>query len=92
MGEVIPTVLKTEAGTDVSWATVVGLAACQFDEALAGDPLPLATLMMTRAATTTTTRPTASHVNSPAGRPPRAGLRAALGRWLVGFFVATVLL
>ena len=29
--------------------------------------------MMTRAATTTTTSPTAIHVKSPAGRPPRAG-------------------
>ena len=47
MGEVVPTVLKTDAGTDVSWATVVGLAACQVEESVEGVPLPLATLMMT---------------------------------------------
>ena len=50
--------------------------------------------MMTRATTTTTTSPTAIHVNGPAGRPPRAGAFFGVGRWLslpVGF-AATLLL
>jgi hypothetical protein len=67
---------------------------------------PLATLMMTRVATMTTTSPIASHENSPAGRPledfagGRAGARLAAcvaGRFDAVFFfdagdLATMLL
>jgi hypothetical protein len=60
-------------------------------------------LMMTRAATTTTTSPTASHVKSPAGRPvdfvfgrgkfaPGFLVPDAADTFLLGGFLATTLL
>jgi hypothetical protein len=81
------TVLKTEAGTVVSSLTVAGSVAWNVEEPVEAVE-PLVTLMMTRAATTNTTRPTASHVNNPAGRPEDA----LAGGLFEGGFFATVLL
>jgi len=86
-GEETPTVLKTEAGTVVSSENVAESVAWNVDEPVEGDD-PLVTLMMTSAATTSTTRPTASQVNRPAGRPFDALVGGLFG---AGFF-ATVLL
>ena len=99
-GDVMPTALNTEAGTFVICWTVVGLAACQLELLLGGVELPDVSLTMTNATPTTTTRPTASQVNRPAGRPRRAGARLGRpplgrppdGRLTGGFFVATKLL
>src|ERR1700691_6222489 len=73
MGEVTPTELKTDAGTVVSSVSTAELTGTNVVLPGVVGPLPLATLTMTRATTTITTSPTAIQVNSPAGRPPRAG-------------------
>src|ERR1700722_1216156 len=91
-----PTVLKTDMGTLVIWATVVASVATHVVlPGVVGDPLK--TLMSTSAATMTTTSPMASQVNRPAGRPlealaggrvfGRAGGR--LAAWVAGRLDAT---
>jgi hypothetical protein len=93
-GDVTPTVLKTDMGTWVTSATVVGSAGWNPVELVLG-VVPPVTLMMTSTTTTTTTSPMASQVKSPAGRPPLTG--ALLGPPLVGVLLgggdlATILL
>ncbi len=85
--------LKTDAGTVVSAVRFAALMGEKLEEPVLVVP-PLATLMITRAATTMTTSPTASHVKSPAGRPPRAftGGRVVLGRFFCAEVLATMLL
>src|ERR1039458_6038573 len=91
-GELVPIVLKTDAGIFVSSLTVVASVGWKVEEFLLLAVPPLASLMMTRAATTTTTSPTASHVKRPAGRPPLAGARVGAGRFFDAGVLATVLL
>jgi hypothetical protein len=86
-GELTPTVLNTESGTEDIWLMVVASTDSKVDEAFAaGDPLVI--FITTRPTTITRTTPTAIHVKSPAGRPPFAGVWAFL---LAGDF-ATMLL
>jgi len=86
-GEVIPTVLNTDSGTEEIWLIVVASTGSKVVEAFAaGDPLVI--LIATRPTTITRTTPTAIQVKRPAGRPPFAGVWAFL---LAGDF-ATMLL
>ena len=86
-GEVTPTVLNTDAGTEDNWLMVVASTASKVVDAFAaGEPLVI--LMTTRPITITRTTPTAIQVKRPAGRPPFAGDWAFL---LAGDF-ATMLL
>ena len=91
--DVAPTVLKSDVGIFVIWANVVGSIGENAPLPPAELGPPLATLMMTRVATMTTTSPIESHVKSPAGRPleafagGRVGVR--LAAWVAGRLDAT---
>jgi len=86
-GEVTPTVLNTDVGTEVNWLIVVASTASKVVDAFAaGDPLVI--LMTTRPTTITSTTPTAIQVKRPAGRPPFAGVCA----FLLAVALATMLL
>jgi hypothetical protein len=76
--EVTPTALKTDIGTPVIWANVVGSTG-ENDDLPGVEGELLRTLMSTSATTMTTTSPIASHVNSPAGRPLEAFLVGRTG-------------
>ena len=91
-----PTALKTDIGTVVIWANVVGSTGENVDlPGVVGECFK--TLISTSAATMTTTRPIASQVNRPAGRPleARAGGRlfggpgGRLAAWVAGRLDAT---
>src|SRR5665213_417895 len=66
-------VSKTEEAMPVTSVAVVASVATHVPELVEVGP-PLTTLTMTRAATMTTTTPTATQVKSPAGRPLEAGV------------------
>src|ERR1017187_10989353 len=72
-GELVPIVLKTDAGIFVSSLTVVASVGWKVEEFLPLAVPPLASLMMTRAAPTTTTSPTPTHGRGPPGLPPPPG-------------------